>query len=266
VVAIEAPTTLPVDHLSLSSIRLFSQCPERWRRRYLDREYEPPSGKMILGSAAGAAEARSYSQKMESGEAFSTEQVLDEFDAEYEDRIAREEIKWDGDVPGELKDSGLEALRCYHEWVAPEVIPVSVERPFELSWPGLDWNVIGYMDVEDFDGAVRDLKMRGKRMSKRDADSDLQPTLYLAARRAEGNPATEFRFDTMIRATKPFADVIGTERTDQQLDQMFARIFGVAREMVWRTISGNWSGAAPGTWFCGTCSYSGCPYRLGPEP
>jgi hypothetical protein len=262
VVAVEAPTTLPVDHLSLSSLRLYQQCPERWRRRYLEREYEPPSGKMILGSAAGAAEAQSYAQKIEDGEGYTVEQVCDEFDAEFEDRIHREEIDWGSDRPGELKDSGVEALALYHRMVVPEVVPVSVERQFDLSWPGLDWNVIGYIDVEDADGAVRDMKMRGKRMSQKDADADLQPTLYLAARRAEGNPASAFRFDTMVRSSKPVAEVVSTPRTDSQLDMMSARIFAVAREIDWRISTGNWIGAAPGTWFCSTCSYD-CPWRLG---
>ena len=261
--AIEAPTTLPVDHLSLASVRLFEQCPERWRRRYLEREYEPPNGKMILGSAAGAAEAQSYSQQIETGECYTLEQVTDEFDAEYEDRIVREEVDWGNDKPGELKDSGLAALEIYHQHIVPEVVAVSVEREFELTWPGLDWNVIGYMDIEDVAGGVRDLKMRGKRMSQKDADADLQPTLYMAARRAEGNPAPGFHFDTMVRSSKPTAEVVSTQRTDRQLDHMFSRIFEVAVEMEWRTLTGNWIGAAPGTWFCGTCSYTDCPWRLG---
>ena len=265
-VVIDAPTSLPVDHLSLSSLRTFSQCPERWRRRYLEREYEPPSGKMILGSAAGAAEAQSYSQKIEDGEGYSVEQVCDEFAAEFHDRIDREDVDFGRDKPGELQDSGIQALMAYHEIVVPTVVPISVERSFDLSWPGLDWNVIGYLDLEDADGAVRDMKMRGRRMSQKDADSDLQPTLYLAARRAEGDPASAFHFDTMVRSSRPTTEVITTQRSSQQLDLMTNRIFSLAREMDYRMTSGNWTGAAPGTWFCDTCSYRGCNFRLGPEP
>jgi hypothetical protein len=261
--AVEAPSILPVDHLSLSSLRLFAQCPERWRRRYLEREYEPPSGKMILGSAVGAAEAQSYSLKLETGEPYSVEQVCDEFDAEYEDRISREPVEWGNDNAGDLKDSGVVVLEKYHREIVPEVVPVSVEREFELSWPGIDWNVVGFIDVEDADGVVRDLKVRGKRMSQKDAHADLQPTLYLAARRAEGAPAEGFVFDTMVRATKPFAESVATWRSDAQLDHMSARIFALAIELDWRVQSGNWTGAAPGTWFCGTCSYMDCPWRLG---
>jgi hypothetical protein len=262
-ITVDPPAKLPVDHLSLSSLRLFSQCPEKWRRRYLEREYEPANGKMILGSAAGAAESQHYATVIETGEGFTVEQVVDEFDAEWEDRIGRESITWGTDKPGELKDSGVKALESYHSLIVPEVVPVSVEREFQLSWPGVDWNVTGFLDVEDAEGRVRDMKMRGKRMSQRDADADLQPDLYLAARRAEGQPASGFVFDTMVRSSKPFAETVSTERSDVKLDRMTDRIFATAREIEWRVETDSWTGAAPGTWFCGTCSYHDCPWRLG---
>ena len=262
-VTIDPPVHLPVEHLSYSSLRLAMQCPERWKRRYIDRLYEPPSGKMLLGSAAGAAEAQHYGLVIETGEGLSTEQVLDEFSAEWEDRISRENVDWGSDKPGALKDSGIRALDDYHTRIVPEVVPVSVERGFELSWPGLDWTVTGFLDLEEADGAVSDLKMRGKRLSERDAHSDLQPTFYLAARRAEGNPTSVFRFHTMVRAAKPFAEVVSTARTDRQIDLLTDRIFAVAGELAWRAENDHWTGAAPGTWFCGTCSYADCPWRLG---
>lgn len=262
VLTIDPPAVLPVDYLSLSSLRLFMQCPERWRRRYLDKELEPPSGKMILGGAAGAALAQNFGHQLESGEALCTEAVLDEFASEWEDRCGREEVDWRQDLPGELKDSGVGALSIYHRLIAPTIAPVSVEREFELSWPGVQWKLTGFIDLEDSDGLVRDYKMSARRMTQPDADADLQPTIYMAARRAEGDPAAGFRFDTMIRTKQPKAEVVETERSELQLDLLTDRIFGLAREIEYRCESGNWGGAAPNTWFCSTCRYD-CPLRLG---
>jgi hypothetical protein len=261
-VRVDPPAVLPVDYLSLSSIKLFMRCPERWRRRYIEKEIEPSSGKMVLGSAAGAALAQHYGHQMESGEGFGQEQLLDEFSSEWEERTEREEVAWGGESPGELKDSGAGALRVYHARFAPEVEPVSVEREIELSWPGVYWKVTGFMDLEDAAGRVRDYKM-GKRVSQADADADLQPTTYLAARRAEGNPAAGFTFDNMIRNKTPTADVVSTTRSELQLDLLTDRIFTIAREIEWRCLTDTWSGAAPGTWFCSTCGYRDCPLRLG---
>lgn len=261
VLTIDPPEVLPVDYLSLSSLKLFMSCPYKWKLRYIDKEPEPPSGKMILGSAAGAALTQHYAHQIESGEGISTEQLLDEFSAEWDERTGREEISWRDDHPGELKDSGAGALRVYHRQFAPGIVPVSTEREFELTWPGVQWRLTGFIDLEDDAGRPRDYKM-GKRISQKDADADLQATIYCGARRAEGNPAPEFCFDNMILNKQPTADVITTERTDEDLDRLTDRIFTLAREIHWRSENDVWSGAAPGTWFCSVCRYD-CPLRLG---
>lgn len=267
-VTIDPPVRLPVDHLSISSLKLFAQCPIRWRRRYIDRHYEPASGKMILGSAAGAAEAQHYSAVIETGEGFTTEQVLDEFSDEWEYRLGREEVEFGRDTPGELKDSAAAALRVYHTVHAPAVRPVSVEREFAIAWPGLDWNLTGFLDLEQDNDVVSDLKMKGRRMSAADAHADLQPTTYLVARRAEGRPATRFDFHTMIRGIKqPTAEIVPTTRSEAQLDAFTDRVFALAAEMVWRAENDIWIGAAPGIFkagsdVCSGCGFLDCRWRL----
>jgi PD-(D/E)XK nuclease superfamily len=254
---------LPVEYLSLSSLKLFMQCPTKWRRKYVDNDPEPASGKMILGSAAGAALAQHFGRQIESGTGLATADVLDEFCAEWENRIGREEVIWGNDSPGALKDSGAGALKAYHLLIVPEITPVAVEREFQLSWPDVPWKITGYIDLEDADGRVRDYKMTAKRMSQKDADADLQATIYFAARRAEGNPATGFLFDTMVRNKQPVAESVRTERSERQLDHLATRIFTLVREIEWRCETDTWSGAAPNTWFCGTCQYHDCEWRLG---
>lgn len=256
-VTVDPVATLPVSHLSVSSLNLLNKCPLKWKRRYIDREYEPPNGKMILGSAVGAAEAQHYGTVIETGEGLSLEAVQDEFSAEWDDRIGREDVDWGDDKPGELKDSGVLALDAYHTTVAPLIVPVSVEREFTLSWPGLDWSLTGFLDLEEQDGTVADLKVRGKRLLQSDADVDLQPAAYLYARRAEGNPSPRFDYHTMVRVKRPYAEVVTTERTSVQLDSFADRVFLAANEVAWRAENEAWSGAVPGTWWCSQrfCGY-----------
>ncbi len=261
----DPPARLPVDHLSLSSLKMFINCPMKWKRRYLDHDAEPSSGKMLLGSSAHAALAQHYSHRIEGGDGFSVEQLLDEFATDWEDRIAQEQVHFGGESPGALKDSGAGSLRVYHARIAPTIEPVAVERQFTFGWPGIvDWEITGFIDLEDTDGHVHDTKMMTRRMSHKDADADLQPTIILTARRAEGNPAAGFMFDTMVRNKVPVVDVVPTSRTDQQLDALTGRIFAVAREMAWRIEADCWSGAAPSNFLgCGICRYADCPLRLG---
>lgn len=262
-VRVDPPARLPVDYLSLSSLKKFQMCPEKWRRHYIDHEPEPSSGKMVLGSAAGAALAQHYGHQLEGGIGISTEAVLDEFASEWDHRIAEEDVDYGNDTPGELKDSGARALGTYHQQIAPGITPLSVERGFELSWPGVDWKLTGFLDLETAENRVCDYKLGAKKMSDADARADLQPTTYLVARRAEGNPAAGFDFHVMARTKQATATIVPAPRTSWQLDQFTERVFALAVEIDWRCESGNWMGAPPMTWFCGTCRYLDCKWRLG---
>lgn len=258
------PTSLPVDNLSVSSINLFARCPEKWRRRYIDNEYEGPvSPAMVLGGAVGAAEGHAYQHQIDEGERPPSTLVQDVFSDEFDYRTESEEINWHGDTPGEAKDAGVAAVKAYDLLIVPTVTPVAVERRFQLQLEGVEWGVSGYFDVEDSDGLVRDLKVKGRKMSPADAAQDLQPTVYLLARKAEGQPAAGFVFDTMVRTRTPYAEVVPTDRTDRQLDSFTRRLYSIAAEMAWRIDSGNWTGAAPGHWACSErmCGYfNRCEY------
>lgn len=255
--ALEIPSRLPVDHLSISSVNAYLRCPLKWKRRYVDRDYEPPGGKMILGSSVGAAEALAYQEQIDTGERPPTDTVLDLFSDEWEDRTSREEIAWEADKPGKLKDDGIAVVKAYDQTIAPTVTPTHVEREFNLQLEGVDWGFTGFFDVEQDDGAVIDLKVRGRKLSPGDADIDLQPTAYMLARRAEGNPAPAFRFHTMVRVKQPYAEVVPTVRTDVQLDAFVDRLYGIAAEMHWRLEHDVWQGAVPGSWWCSErfCGY-----------
>lgn len=267
---IELPAVLPVTHLSVSSMNLLRRCPQQWKRRYMDREYEPPSGAMIVGSASGAAEATNFQLKIASGEDLPAADVLDAYADEWRERTERDDIQWGEADPEQLRQSGQNALETYHAAVAPSVRPVTVERQFTLRFTGADWGFTGYMDVEDEDGSIIDLKSKAKRMSQADADGDPQPSSYLLARREEaaggfGTPATGFQFHTMIRTKTPQAIVVPTERTDRQLDAYLSRIHMAAAEIAWRAEQDAWDGAPSMAWwcsakFCGyhsTCAFGG---------
>jgi hypothetical protein len=259
---LEIPTQLPVDHLSANSISTYLKCPERWRRRYVEREYEPPSGALILGSSVHAAEAHADNVQIESGSRPPSADVQDLFADEWEERSEREEVDWGTDQPGELKDIGVKAISAYDRDIAPSLRPVSVEREFKLDLADVDWGFLGYMDFEEEDGAIVDRKVRGTKMSQAVADTELAVAPYMLARRAEGNPAPEFRFHTFVKTKKPYAEIVPTSRTDAQLDHFVDRLYAVAAEIAWRMESGIWSGAVPGSWWCSErfCGFhSTCP-------
>jgi hypothetical protein len=256
--ATEIPTTLPVTNLSASSLRTFIECPERWRRKYIDREYEAPSASMILGGSIGAAEAHAYQAQID-GERPPTEHVLDSYAQEWDERVEREEVEWEDDKPGEIKDTGVGLLKVYEQEIVPLAKPVAVEREIRMDFDGVEWGVLAYLDREDADGRIKDMKVKKRRLSPAEAHMDLQAGVYMLGRRAEGNPAPGFDFETVIRNKTPVADVISTTRLEDQLDALTSRIYDIAAEIHWRLESNVWAYAAPATRCCSYCGYHSCP-------
>jgi hypothetical protein len=140
-------------------------------------------------------------------------------------------------------------------------VPVSIERTFELSWPDFPLLLTGYRDLETADGRIVDYKT-GARMSAEKAAAELQPTVYLAANRAEGNPATGFEFHSLVTNKTPDAQIVPAPRTEHQLDLLTHRVFSIARSIEFRWLNDVWEGAGPDTaWLCRSCPATDCAWR-----
>jgi len=268
----EAPNALPagLEHLSHTSVDLFLRCPEKWRRRYIDREYEPAGGYQVVGRAVHAAEAQNYHQLIETGEAFTVEQVCDEFTTQLENEQAAESaIDWDGEDPGKMKDRGVALVSNYQNVIVPSMRPTKVENEFNIKLhPDHEWTIKGYIDViaEWDDGFLRkpsgphDIKTVKK---AHDYSDSIQASLYAyATMQEEAETQTFSVHELKVLKDGPHADVREVKRDREAQMRHLQRIALVAREIAYRVQSGNWQGAAPGSWYC-TQKYCGywndCP-------
>jgi PD-(D/E)XK nuclease superfamily len=254
--------------LSVSSLRTLHQCPEKFRRRYLDQEPSRPSGAMLVGTAAGAAANATDHHYIEAGEFLPVEETLDRFSDEWDLEVEEKgsAVRESNGELGAMKDATVGALSDYLTQLDSLPKPIAVEREARVEVDGVPF--VAYLDREQDDGSIADRKVKGKRLSQADADADSQATAYLAVRQVEsldglaGEP-TGFEFHTMVRQkTKRYAEIVQTERTGGQIDDFLSRIYRAAEEIEWRTQAGNWSYAPEGAWWCGEkwCDYwDACP-------
>lgn len=269
--ALEVPARLPLRsdgtrlmRLSVSSLALFPRCPERWRRRYIEREREPQTGAMVLGSAVGAAITAHFAAQLH-GAALSADEVDDLLLAEFSERVEGRAVDFGGETSDRLREQGREALRSYLETLAPGVRPRSVERKCEARFAGAEWTFEGRIDLEDERGPVVDFKVGRKHVSEARAGSSPQGSGYLLVRMLEGRPAGHFEFHSIRRGQMRSGKrcvVVQTERTEVQLRAFEARIAQTAREITRCAESGDWSLSSPEGWWCsaGMCAaWAKCP-------
>ncbi|MBA2580300.1 MAG: PD-(D/E)XK nuclease family protein [Thermoleophilaceae bacterium] len=255
--SLAVPAHLPVSSLSHSSLSLFWRCPERWRRRYVERVREPSGGPALLGRALGAALTAHFAARI-AGQALSLRDTDDLYLAEFDDGAPTALFK-ERDPVTDLRRQGRQALVAYLNRVAPSVRPTAVERRVELRFGGAEWSVLGYLDVEEADSVV-DIKLRGRHVSQAEADHSAQASLYLLARALEGRAARRFAFHSLRRG-KRGADiaVVSTERSSAQLAAFERRVAQTAREIAGCQESGDWPYAAPEGWWCAG-GPMGCPH------
>ena len=76
-----------LEHLSASSYRLFVECPEAWRRRYIAGERSPKNAGMVIGSRVDDALTDYYRHQLEHGEQLPAEEVLDRYQQRWSDLL-----------------------------------------------------------------------------------------------------------------------------------------------------------------------------------
>lgn len=155
-----------VKHLSASSLALFSECPEKYRRRYLEGVKTPPNGYLLWGRADHAAIQRDLEHRMDYGKGLSTDDVLDVFNDEWRRALAdNEDVVWDeGETAGSILDRGVKLVAVYHREVCPTIKPVAVEKKYEIRIPGSPVPILGFVDIETASQVI-DRKTSGKRVN-----------------------------------------------------------------------------------------------------
>jgi hypothetical protein len=262
---VEIPKLLPVKSLSYSSMKTLMMCPQKWKRTYIDSIYDSRGGAAVLGSAVGGAISTNFEQKVFTHEDLALEDVLDAYSTSWEKELdGDQEIIWGDDKPGAVKDKGILVLGEYQGVVAQTVQPVMIERKLTMRYPDADWVFTGKIDVEalalpgPFEDEmvvaprIIDTKVKGKMFSAAEMATDLQPESYLALREAEGLPAETFEWHVMQSLRDgPKVTIAKADRPQAKIDTFHRRLISTAREIAWRAENDEWSGALPGTWWCG---------------
>lgn len=241
-----------IDHLSYSSISLYLDCPEAWRRRYIAKEPSAPTPALAFGSAFhGAVEAQ-----LTTGQ-----KAVDAWPAAWAAALERDAVDWGFDTPETHFNEGIRLLS--NGGVAQAIDGLAaradetgpmVERKVSLSVPGVPVPIIGYIDFIAREGIPCDLKTASRAWTEAKATDSLQGLFYLAALNQAGMNfhGWRFRHVVFVKTKEPKVQVL--ENVHKPAELFF--LFRVVSE-VWKGIEREVFPLNPGSWKCGPqyCDY-----------
>ena len=261
---------------SNSSLLTLRACGERYRRRYIEKDYFPPSPRMVRGTAVHRSVRYSMLNKLETRALPSVEAVTDVAASEFESAWAQGVLLTDeekdedlGALRGRAKDMAVSLSRLHRTAVAPAIEPLGVERRITVRPKDSDLVIEGTIDLVALMGGghrIHDTKTAEKSPTSTAAETSQQLTMYSLIDLAEtGRLPEDCRLDYLVQtpARKELKHVpLTTTRTHEHMAAMVS-VLNVATAAVEK---GVFLPAPSDWWGCSLewCEYfRTCPYTRG---
>lgn len=142
---------LPKRYLSISQVTMFIKCPQQWKLIYVDQKPRKTSARMFQGVFVHTSAETVLNKILETGEVPPLEMATDAFSDTFEKNKGLIE-DWEGEDPGQVKDTGVTCAKIFHQEAAPAATPVAVEKEFHTIIKSADGKVrlpiLGRIDSE----------------------------------------------------------------------------------------------------------------------
>jgi len=244
-----------IEHLSYSSISLYLDCPEAWRRKYIANEPTKKTSALAFGSAF-----HGVIERMIKNAQYDWESAWDE-----EFGKAFLDVTWEpGEAPEQYHHDGVRMLDHKAVFAAIQSIhpasPEDIEKKVELRVPGVPIPIIGYIDVILDDGTPADFKTSARQWTQDQASGSLQTLFYIAALNQAGFDVNwRFKHFVFVKTKTPQVQIIEHSHTPGELFFLFETI-----KRVWEGINKEFFPLNPTSWRCkpGLCDfYANCRGR-----
>jgi hypothetical protein len=238
-------------HLSHSQVSMYQRCGLQWQFRYIDGIKAPPGVSALVGKATHKSVEANLTAMM-AGAALERGAVA---------AVAAESLAqaWADEPPMLTEDDGSSAVaegaavdkavtlaELHHGQVAPKLRPAAVEQAFRIESDAWDFDILGFKDVVEVDGTVRDTKTSGKSPPADAATTSDQLGVYAWDAELAGKPAPMTALDYLV-STKVAKAVTLTAIPDAEDFARVARRFEAARAGM---VAGVALPAARDSWVC----------------
>lgn len=192
-----------IDGIHQSTLNTAFRCGEQFRRRYIEGEIIPPSIAAGRGTAVHAANEVNLKQKVATAVDLPLSDLQDATRDAYVRAfrsgvyLARDQVAEKTKLLNQGLNESIVLTGLYHEEVAPEIVPLEVEREFEITVPGIIYPLKGRIDIERA-AKVDDLKTASKSWPENRIHQEIQPLFYSFVNEFETGIRPEFIYHIMI--------------------------------------------------------------------
>lgn len=239
-----------VDHLSYSSITLFLDCPEAWRRKYIAQEPVKTSPPLVFGSA--------FHNCVETKVANPEKDILSIWGECWPAALKGDDVYWGADTPEQHYNEGVrilsnKAILAEIGKIKPLKLDVgsenerpAIEQLVELRVPGVSVPIIGYIDIVLADGTPADFKTSKASWSDTKASEQMQSLFYIAALNQAGVKVNwKFVHLIFVKTKEPKFQRLEHSHKPAELFFLFRVI-----QQVWEAIEKESFPLNPGSWRC----------------
>lgn len=259
--------------LHFSSLDTLWTCGEKFFRIYVSGERQDTNANLIVGISVDTSVSRNMEAKMITGQLLPLEEAKaiarDTVLAEWELRtvvLDREErLIGEAAVKAEAIDKAVRLASLHAREAAPHINPTHVQRRWAIEIPGLPFDLVGAVDLQEGALAGRDTKTSGKTPVSNIADMSDQLTMYsLAIMVLDGVAPAEMVLDYLIDNQLPVYRQFRSTRDADDYRVLMNRVENAAEVIA----KGAFTPAQPTDWHCSLdyCSFARtCKYFKRPK-
>lgn len=219
---------LPVPYLSISQINKYLMCPKQYEFRYVQGLPESLGSPLLVGQSFHRVVEEANKWKMETGELLNDDDMKAIYDEHWDKK--EHEIDWKEDEDKEEeRERGLTLAKAYLESdIGKKLKPTGMEARFDVEVEGIPF--MGYIDLIEEGGYIRDLKTTRRSPSKDMAENSLQLAGYsYAYRYLTGELEAGCSLDYAVSLkTAPRIVRLETEISDARMDRFKDTFYNVA--------------------------------------
>ncbi len=169
---------------SATRLKTYLTCPRQFRYSYVDCIPSVPTSPLVFGRTLHEALCFTHERQMQSGNLSPLSEVLERFDALWQNALTREQpfFRPGAPSPQQLQTTGHEILRAYLSNASNAKMPLAAELAFEVQ--AGDYKLAGIIDrVDEGENGlvIVDFKSGTRKPKEIDLEGDLQFTLYAFA-------------------------------------------------------------------------------------